>query len=124
MARNRYTKMMERIKEEIKFFESSRDYHSYDELSTRFAVSKSTIYQDISFMKAFFDIEFERQGKNGKGIRFVDSYYRKTTFTYSQQKVLIKYIRLAKTESDAAELITILKLGADMEDNVVKDIIK
>lgn len=82
MARSRYTKMMERVKEEIKFFESSRDYHSYDELSVRFGVSKSTIYQDISFMKAFFDIEFERQGKNGKGIRFVDSYYKKTTFTY------------------------------------------
>ena len=28
-------------------------------------------------MKAFFDIEFERQGKNGKGIRFVDGYYIK-----------------------------------------------
>ena len=116
--------MMERIKEEIKFFESSRDYHSYDELSTRFAVSKSTIYQDISFMKAFLDIEFERQDKNGKGIRFVDSYYRKTTFAYLQQKVLIKYIRLAETESDVAELISILKLGADMEDAEVKDIIK
>ena len=124
MARNRYTKMMERIKEEIKFFESSRDYHSYDELSTRFAVSKSTIYQDISFMKAFFDIEFERQGKNGKGIRFVDSYYKKTTFTYAQQQVLIKYIREANTEADARELKGILKLGADLEDAEVKVIIK
>ena len=124
MARNRYTKMMERIKEEIKFFESSRAYHSYDELSIRFAVSKSTIYQDISFMKAFLDIEFERQDKNGKGIRFVDSYYKKTTYTYAQQQVLIKCIRESKIETDVKELIAILKLGADLEDEEVKEIIK
>ena len=49
---------------------------------------------------------------------------KKQTFTYLQQKVLIKYIKLAETESDVAELISILKLGADMEDAEVKDIVK
>lgn len=46
MARNRLTKTMERLKDEIELFESSRAYYSYDDLASFFQISKSTVYKE------------------------------------------------------------------------------
>ena len=123
MARNRLTKTMERLKDEIELFESSRAYYSYDDLASFFQISKSTVYQDLYLIRNLLRVSFERKNKNGKGIRFEDGYFKKVTYTAAQQQALIKSIKNAETKLDKEELISILRIGSDCDDEEVKAIL-
>ncbi|MBQ9199526.1 MAG: hypothetical protein IJ141_05050 [Lachnospiraceae bacterium] len=61
MARNRLTKTMERLKDEIELFESSQAYYSYDDLASFFQISKSTVYQDLYLIRNLLRVSFEQK---------------------------------------------------------------